>query len=114
MPLAIRYEAGTSAGRPFEVGETRTVVVTAELLTKASGYKGESITYTATVLDNTGAKLPNTFMVDLEINGVKVITGQMLSAAVYDPETGALTLVWTVPDITGAKTVRLVWAVQTI
>jgi len=112
--LPIKYGPGMSTGVSFEVGETRTVQVTAESLDKPSAYKGDSVTYTATVLDNTAAKLPATFLVDLEINGTKVITGKALAADVYSQTTGLLTLAWTVPDIVGVKTVKLVWAEQAI
>ena len=97
-----------------ETVETRTVEVTDEALDKTQGYEGDEVVYTATVLDNTAEKLPATFVVDLEINGTKVITGQVLDAAVYDQTTGLLTLTWTVPADVGAFTVSLVWAEQLI
>ena len=114
MALPVKFEAGASAGVAFDIGETETVVVTVEALSVASGYKGDSVDYTATVKDSVGNGLPATFVVDLEVNGTKVITGQVLDAAVYDPVTGALSLTWTVPDLTGSFTVKLVWAEQTI
>jgi len=113
MPL-IKFPAGSSTGIPFAAGETRIVNVTAEVLSASSGFENDSITYTATVLDDTSAKLPATFEADLEINTTKVITDQVFDAAVYDQSTGELTLTWVVPAPVGDFTVKLVWAKQNI
>jgi len=114
MTLPIKFEAGTSTGTPYETGETRQVAVTAEALSAVSGYEGDSITYTATVLDNTAAKLPAAFVATLKINGTALITDQIFDAAVYDQATGELTLVFTVPAAVGEFSVTLDWAEQTI
>ncbi|GAJ15393.1 unnamed protein product [marine sediment metagenome] len=114
MALPVKYAAGSSTGTAFETGESQTVVVTAEALDEVNGYEGETITYTATVKDGEEEALPATFVVDLEINSTKVITGQALDAGVYDQETKLLTLPWTVPADVGTFTVKLVWAEQEI
>jgi len=81
----------------------------------SEGIFEDEINYSATVKDDLGNALPAAFVVDLEINGTKVITGQVLDATVYNPVTFALTLLWTVPDLSeGNYTVKLVWARQTI
>ncbi|GAI31521.1 unnamed protein product, partial [marine sediment metagenome] len=97
MVLPVRYLAGSSTGTPFETGETRSVVVTAELNDPVSGYAGDTVVYTATVKDDLEASLPATFVASLKINGTVVITDQVFEAAVYDPETKLLTLEFTVP-----------------
>ncbi|NVM22857.1 MAG: hypothetical protein HWN68_13880 [Desulfobacterales bacterium] len=112
--VAVKYLAGLSVGSPLETGETRTVDVTAEALDKSTAYEGDEVTYTATVKDNTAASLPATFVADLELDGEKVITGQVFDVAVYESATGLLTLTFTVPATLGAHTVKLVWAEQLI
>ncbi|MBA7689745.1 hypothetical protein ES703_98256 [subsurface metagenome] len=114
MPLPVRYSAGSSAGTPFETGETKTVVVTAEALDEVTGYEGDTVVYTATVKDNAEAALPETFVASLKINGTVVITDQAFGAAVYDSETKLLTLEFTVPAPTGVLSVVLDWAQQDI
>lgn len=114
VALPVKYPAGESTGVAFTAGETRTVVVTVEAVAPTSGYQGDTITYTATVLDDTGVGLPTTFVVDLLYNATKVVDAQALDAAVYDPATGALSLTWTVPAGAGPFTVKLSWAEQTI
>jgi len=114
MALPIKYAAGSSTGTPYETGETRIVDVTAENLSAVSGYEGDSITYTATVLDSTVAKLPATFVATLKINGTDLITDQVFDAGVYDQGTGLLTLVFTVPVAVGVLAVTLNWAEQEI
>lgn len=112
--MAIKYLAGVSTGTAFETGETRTVDVTAEDLSAVSGYEGDSVTYTATVLDNTVAKLPATFVATLKINSTDLITDQVFDAVAYDQATGELSLDFTVPTAVGAFTVTLDWAEQII
>ena len=114
MPIPVKYSAGSSAGTPFETGETKSVVVTAELNDPVSGYEGDTVVYTATVKDNLEAALPATFVASLKINGTVVITDQVFDATVYDPETKLLTLSFTVPAPTGELTVVLDWAEQLI
>ncbi|GAI19319.1 unnamed protein product [marine sediment metagenome] len=114
MTLPVRYLAGSSAGTPFETGETNSVVVTAEALDKVNGYVGETVVYTATVKDVLEAALPATFVASLKINGTVVITDQVFDAEVYDPETKLLTLSFTVPAPTGELSVVLDWAQQDI
>ena len=112
--MAIKYLSGLSTGLAFTVGETRTVVVTAESVSVTSGFEGDSVTYTATVKDDAGESLPATFVADLQLGAMKVIEGIALGADVYDPVTGALTLTWAVPDTVGTFTVSVVWAEQII
>lgn len=114
MALPTKYAANSSTGTPFETGETRTLVVTAEALDAVNGYEGDTVTYTATVLDDQAAKLPETFVADLEINSTKVVTAQVFDGGHYDQGTGLLTLTFTVPAAVGTFTVKLVWAEQEI
>lgn len=114
MPLPIKFVAGSSTGVPFEIGETRSIVVTAEAVDVSSGYEGDSIIYTATVKDNLGGVLAATFVVDLEIDSTKVVTAQALSAGVYSQTTGLLTLPWAIPAAAGPFTVKLTWAEQLV
>ncbi len=109
-----RYPAGSSTGTPLTIEPTKLVVVSDEALTPSSGFKDETISYSATVKDDEEGALPATFVVDLEVNGNKVITGQVLDAAVYDPVTFALSLDFVVPDLEGPVNVSLVWAQQDI
>lgn len=112
--VEVKYVGSESAGSPLETGETRTVDVTVEALDKATAYEGDEVTYTATVKDSIATSLPATFAADLELNGEKVITGQVFDVAVYDEATSLLTLTFTVPATVGAHTVKLVWAEQLI
>jgi len=97
-----------------EASEIVIVVVTNEALSEVSGYEDDSVTYTATVKDETEAPLPAYFVADLEIDSTKVITGQVFDAEHYDQETMELTLDWVVPAAVGVFTVKLVWAEQDI
>jgi len=113
--MPIKYLAGESTGVSFELYETRTVVVTNEAVSPSSGYEGDTITYTATVKDNTGATLPSSFVVNLVMNGTTLISNQQLTSDVYDSSTGELTLTFTVPSISaGTYTVKLTWSEQVI
>lgn len=114
MAVPDKYVVGQSTGTPFETGETKSVVVTTESLSAASGYEGDTITYTATVKDESEGSLPATFVVDLEIDSTKVVTAQALDAGVYDQGTQELSLDFTVPAAVGNFTVKLVWAEQLI
>ena len=114
MAIGIKFEAGVSTGTPYETGETRQVTITAESLSAVDGYEGDTITYTATVLDNTVAKLPAAFVATLKINGTALITDQVFDAGVYDQGTGLLTLIFTVPAAVGVFSVTLDWAEQII
>ena len=109
-----KYLAGLSTGTPFEVLETRTVVVTAEGLDISSGYEGATIIYTATVKDDLAASLPVTFVADLKLNGTELIADQILDAGVYDQGTGLLTLSFVVPAAVGNFDVKLSWDEQII
>jgi len=111
--MAIKYNGSSSAGQPFEAAEARAVIITGEALDKPLAYEGDTVVYTATAKDDHDEMLPSTFVADLEVNGTKVITGQVFSAAVYDPITFLLTLPWVVPEIpAGNYTVKLTWAEQ--
>ena len=114
MALGIKYAAGSSTGTAYETGETRTVNVTAESLSAVSGYEGDTVTYTATVLDSTVAKLPATFVATLKINGTDLIVDQVFDAAVYSQSTGELNLDFTVPAAVAVLSVTLNWAEQII
>ena len=116
--MAIIYPVGESAGASFETyplgSEIHSVVVTDEALDKISGFEGDNVNYTATVKDDLGAALPDTFVVDLKINGIVLIAGQILDASVYNPATFLLTLPWIVPAEEGIHTVKISWAEQVI
>jgi len=112
--MAIKYLGNVSPGTPFETGETRTVDVTLENLSVISGFEGDPVIYTATVLDNTLAKLPATFEATLKINGTDLIINQVFDVSVYDQVTGELTLNFNVPAPVGALSVTLNWIDQII
>lgn len=114
MAIGIKYLAGSSAGTAFETGETRSVLVTSELLSAVSGYEGDTVTYTATVLDDTAAKLPATFEATLKLNGTDLIIDQAFDVAVYNQTTGELSLDFTVPASVGEFDVLLEWSEQII
>lgn len=114
MALPIRFPAGSSTGVSEEIGETRDVVVTAEAIDPATGYGGDTVTYTATVKDSTGASLPATFVASLMKNGDPVISDQVFDAAHYDQATGLLTLQYTRGYPAGTFTIKLEWAEQLI
>ncbi|MCJ7768723.1 hypothetical protein MUP79_10080 [Candidatus Bathyarchaeota archaeon] len=90
------------------------VVITDEDLSVHFGFEWDEITYTATVLDEDGAKLPASFVVNLRLEGVLVVSDQALDSSVYSQSTGLLTLVWHVPSGFGPATVDLQWAQQVI
>ena len=111
--MAIKYLGDQSTGTPFETGETRTVDVTSEDLTSASGFEDDVITYTATIKDSTAAALPVTFGVRLKLNGTE-LASVVLDGTVYTPGTFAFVLPFTVPAAVGAFTVTLEWVDQII
>lgn len=112
--MVIKFEAGVSTGVEFTLNETRTVVVTVEAIEPTVGYHGDELTYTATVLDNTDAKLPATFVASLKFGATEVFSGA-LAEAVYDQETGLLTLPFDAPDIAAGEIhIELSWAEQEI
>lgn len=110
--MAIKYNANVSAGQPFETYESRDVNLANEALDKPSAFVGEGVIYTVTINDDHNEMLPSTFVADLEMDGVKIITGQVFDASVYDPVTFLLTLPFIVPETLGNHTIRLVWAEQ--
>ncbi len=112
--MATTYNAGANVGQPLEIPGTKNVVVINEALDKITAYPGETVVYTANISDDSGASLPASFVVDLEINGTKVITGQALDATVHDPPTKFINLPFVVPALPGNHTVKLAWAEQTI
>ena len=113
--MPIKFLAGTSSGAAFETYETRTVNVTAEALDVSVGYEGDSVQYTATVLDSIVEKLPAAFVATLKINGTDLVASQVFDVSVYDQATGLLTLDFMVPAAPiGALTVTLDWAEQII
>lgn len=114
MAIGIKYLAGSSVGTAYEIGETRSVLVTDESVSVVSGYEDDIVTYTATVLDSTAAKLPATFVVTLKLNGTDLIIDQVFDGAVYSQTTGELNLEFTVPASVGEFTVTLHWAEQII
>ena len=91
------------------------VIVTNESVTPDSGFVGDSVTYNAIVKDEYGNPLPEEFIADLLMNSTVVVDNQSFIAGVYNPSTGELTLVFTVPSLpSGTKTVKLKWEEQTI
>lgn len=125
--MTIKYVGDESTGTPFTVGETRTVVVTSEVNDPISGYDGDAISYTATVLDSESDKLPAAFEASLKLwlagspadFEYEVITDQVFDAGHYSQSTGLLTLSWTVPavgdwDHFEACTTILEWITQYI
>ena len=108
------YNAGNSDGQPLEIIGTKTVVITNEALNKVSAQVGEVVAYSVNIKDDLGAGLPATFVVDLEIDGTKLIEGQALDAGVYAPVIGELNLSFVVPANPGSHTVKLAWAEQII
>lgn len=114
--MDIKYLGDLSTGTPFETGDTRAVIVTSELCTPVSGYEGDTITYTATVLDDETVpeKLPATFVATLKINGTDLVINQVFNVAVYNQTTGVLTIDFIVPVNVGLFTVKLHWAEQFI
>ena len=112
--MATKYLGAESAGVAFTTEETRSVVVTLEALDKSSGYEGDTVVYTATVKDDLGNALPETFVASLIMNATVLIADQAFGVAVYDPATFELTLSFTVPAGEGSFTVKLSWAEQTI
>ena len=113
--MAIKYLGDDSTGHAFTTGETRTVTVTSEELDVAAGYEGDTVTYTATVVDSTAAKLPATFVADLLLGAAKLKDAQAFGAGQYSQSTGLLTLVCTIPSgASGEETVKLSWADQII
>lgn len=110
----VKFLGSQSTGIAFETGETRSVNVTGEALSVSSGYEGDTITYTATVLDSTTAKLPASFVATLKLNGTDLVTNQAFDVSVYNQSTGLLTLDFTVPAGAGTYTVKLTWAEQEI
>ena len=114
MAIGIKYLAGSSVGTPYETGESRSVLVTAETLSAVSGYEGDTVTYTATVLDSEAEKVPAAFMATLKINGTDLVVDQAFDAGVYNQSTGELNLDFTVPAAVAELTVTLNWAEQII
>jgi hypothetical protein len=90
------------------------VLVTDEDLSVHFGFEWDEVTYTATVLDEDANKLPASFVVNLRLDGVPVVSNQALDSSVYSQSTGLLTLVWYVPSGFGEGTVDLQWAEQEI
>ncbi len=111
--MSIKFEGGFSTGVSLTVSETRTVIVTEEAIAPTTGYKGDPVVYTATILDSTGAKLPATFAIALRLNGEQPY-GDVLSEAVYNQETGLLTLPFNIPDVAGDMHIDLAWDEQEI
>jgi len=59
--MTVKFNSGESTGVAFELQETREIVVTEESLDNPSGFEGDTIVYTATVKDDEGLALPETF-----------------------------------------------------
>jgi len=110
--MAIKYLGNISAGQPLEIFESREVNLANEALDKPSAFEGETVIYTVTINDDHNEMLPSTFVADLEMDGVKIITGQVFDASVYDPITFLLTLPFIVPETLGSHIIKLIWAEQ--
>jgi len=111
--MATKFLGDQSTGTPFETGETRTVVVTDEALTAASGFEDDVIEYSATIKDNTDAALPAAFAAQLMINGTQ-LASVVFDVSIYNPATFAFVLDFTVPAAVGTFTVSLEWVDQII
>ena len=123
MVNKIKYVGSSSTGKALLKGGTRQVLVTAEALVTPyepddDGFAGDTITYTATVLDSKSQKINVAFIASLKVNGTVLIASQVFNSSVYDQGTGLLTLAFIVPDDTtlpeGDYTVKLEWASQII
>jgi len=112
--MTVKYLGSTSTGQTFTEGETRSVNVTSEALNPTSGYQGDSVTYTATVLDSTSAKLPATFVATLKFGATTVVSNQAFGSSHYSQSTGQLSISFLVPAGSGQSTVTLTWADQII
>jgi hypothetical protein len=112
--LTIKYLGSTSTGQTFTEGETRSVNVTLEGLVPNNGYQGDNVTYTATVLDSTSAKLPATFVATLKFGATTVVSNQAFDASHYSQSSGQLTVSFLVPSGSGQSTVTLTWTDQII
>ena len=104
--MAIKFLAIDSTGVPFDAEETRTVNVTSEDLSAASGFQGDVIDYTANVRDSLDLIMPPTFTSELMINGNQ-LASVAFQPSVYNSATGNLTIPFTVPTIVGSFTVKL-------
>ena len=110
---AIGFEAGSSTGVSVEVAEVRTLVITDESVEKTVLLPGESLSYSATIFDNTGAPIPSTFQARLMLDTTQLVAFSF-AADVYDSTTGHLALAFTVPTVAaGTYTIRLEWDAQT-
>ncbi len=114
--MAVKYLGDVSAGTPLNASETRSVVVTAEALVPTDGYEGDVVVYSATIKDDLGGFLPDSFVVDVKFDGVVVQAGVILNAGNYDQGTFLFSVDLTIPAIAsaGAKTVNMEWAEQEI
>ena len=74
------------------------------------------VVYSATIKDDLGGFVPDTFVVDVKFDGVVVQSGVVLNAGNYDPGTFLFSVDLTIPVIAsaGAKTVNMEWAEQEI
>ena len=114
--MATKFLADESPGTPLNASETRSVVVTAEGLVPSDGYEGDVVVFNATIKDDLGGFLPDTFVVDVKFDGVVEQAGVILDAGNYDQGTFLFSVDLTIPAIpaAGAKTVNLAWAEQEI
>ena len=103
--MALTYLAMDSPGGPFETGETRTVIVTQEVLGVSSGYEGDTVEYVAVVKDNTGAALPPVFHAELMINGTELL--DIVFGRPYDPMLCLLMVFFVIPAPVGEFIVKL-------
>ncbi len=114
--MATKYLGNESAGTPLNASETRSVVVSEEALVPSDGYEGDVVVYSATIKDDLGGFLPDSFVVDVKFDGVVVQSGVILDAGNYDQGTFEFSVDLTIPAIAsaGAKTVNMAWAEQEI
>ncbi len=114
--MSIKYLGEASPGTPLNASETRSVVVTEEALVPTDGYEGDVVVYSATIKDDLGGFVPDTFVVDVKFDGVIVQAGVILNAGNYDPGTFAFSVDLTIPAIAtaGVKTVNMEWGEQEI
>jgi hypothetical protein len=109
---AIGFQAGSSTGVTVQVAEVRTLVVTNESVEKTVLMPGQSLSYYATIFDNTGAPIPSAFQARLMLD-TTLLVAFSFAPDVYNPTTGRLALAFTVPSVApGTYTIRLEWDAQ--
>ena len=94
--------------------ENRNVIVTNEAVSSSFGFEGDSIEYTATVLDSIGLPLPSGFVANLLRASIILLGNQPFNNSVYDQGTGLLSLIFAVPPTIGSAIISLNWLTQSM